>query len=328
MWKRGAKYRFLFVFLVLAMYVGSLAYNYSERERRSLKLQEEVQDSDQVHVSIRIVEANPTASEVTARLSFRLSGKIAKDAVTPATDVRVLLNSVRGSQYFDFPKGRRINPIFAVFSLDGNVNRYPLDRHRADMYIIMTRPTQAAVSRPPSSGGAKIPIIPAEKIAIIPAEMSGQLELAIEELQSNEQIPLSMDLSASIPGLKFSGTINETQAREIDHVELIVSRTNSVIALSFLSMLLTMALAISVLLMAVRATARDRELDLLPLSLSITLIFGLPALRNAQPGVPPLGAISDYISFIWAENIVAVSAIVIMGTWLMRSRRSQGKGSE
>ena len=320
MWKRGAKYRVLFIFLVLAMYVGSLAYNYSERERRSLKLQEEVQDSDQVHVSVRIVEANATASEVTARLSFRLSGKIAKDAVTPAADVRVLLNSVRGPQYFDFPKGRRINPIFAVFSLDGNVNRYPLDRHLADMYIIMTRPTQVPLSPPGSSGGAKKPILP--------AEMSGQLELGTSELQSSEQVPLSVDLSASIPGLKFSGAINETQTREIDHLELIVRRTNSVIALSFLSMLLMMALAISVLLMAVRGTARDRELDLLPLSLSITLIFGLPALRNAQPGVPHLGAISDYISFIWAENIVAVSAIVIMGTWLIRSRRSGGNRSK
>jgi hypothetical protein len=37
----------------------------------------------------------------------------------------------------------------------------------------------------------------------------------------------------------------------------------------------------------------------------------------------PLGVMSDYISFIWAENIVAVSAIVIMGTWLRRSRRSE-----
>jgi uncharacterized protein DUF4436 len=92
-------------------------------------------------------------------------------------------------------------------------------------------------------------------------------------------------------------------------------------------LLLMMALAISVLLMAVRATAKDRELDLLPLSLSITLIFGLPAIRNTQPGVPPLGAISDYISFIWAENIVAVSAIVIMGTWLVRSRRPMGSGA-
>jgi Domain of unknown function (DUF4436) len=320
MWNRAAIYRVLFILLVLAMYVSSLVYNYSERERRSLKLQEEFQDSDQVHVSVRIVEANPTASEVTARLSFRLSGKIAKDAVTPAVDVRVLLNSVRGPQYFDFPKGRRINPIFAVFSVDGNVNRYPLDRHLADIWIIMTSPTQAPLSRSPSSDGVEKPITP--------AETPSQLELAIAELLRNQQIPLSLDCFASIPGLDFKGTINETQARDIDHIELIVRRTNSVIVLSFLSNLLMMALAISVLLMAVRATAAHRELDLLPLSLSITLIFGLPALRNTQPGVPPLGAICDYISFIWAENIVAVSAIVIMGTWLRRSRRPETKGSE
>ena len=317
---RGALSRVLFILLVLAMYIGSLVYAYSERERRSLHLQENVRDNDQVHLMVRIVEANPTASEITARLSFRLSGKIAKDAVTPVADVRVILNSARGPQYFDFPKGRRIYPVFAVFSLDGNVNRYPIDRHHADLWIIMTTPTLAPQSPIRSSDATKEPSIP--------TELSGQLELGTAELQSSEQVPLSLDLSASIPGFKFSGTILETQAREIDHIELIVRRTNSVIAFSFLSMLLMMALAISVLLMAVRATAKDRELDLLPLSLSITLIFGLPALRNAQPGVPPLGAISDYISFIWAENIVAVSAIVIMGTWLIRSRRTEGKGSK
>jgi len=309
----------LLILLVFMAYVGSLVYNYSERERRSLRLQEEVQDSDQVHVSIRIIEANPTAAEITARLSFRLSGKIARDTVTPSADLRVLLNSARGPQDFDFPEGRRINPILAVFSLDGNVNRYPIDRHRADIWIVMTTPSRAPQAPFRPSAGAQ------ERT--VPAETSGELELGTSELRS-EQVPLSVDLSASIPGLKFSGTVKETQAREIDHVELVVSRTNSVIVLSFLSMLLMMALAISVLLMAVRATAADRKLDLQPLFLSITLLFGLPALRNAQPGVPPLGAISDYISFIWAENIVAFSAIVIIWTWLMRSRHSEGAGSQ
>jgi hypothetical protein len=319
-WNKGVRNRALFILLVLGVYAGSLVYNYSERERRSLRLQEQVQDRDQVNVSVQIVEANPTASEITARLSFHLSGRIAKDAVTPAADLRVLLNSARGPQYFDFPKGRRINPIVAVFSLDGNVNRYPIDRHRADLWIIMTTPSQA----PQSSRGPSV----TAKEPNLPAGIMGQLELGTAEVQNSEQVPLSVDLSASIPGLKFSGAFDETQAGEIDHIELVVRRTNSVIVLSFLSMLLMMTLALGVLLMAVRATARDRELDLLPLSLSITLIFGLPALRNAQPGVPPLGAISDYISFIWAENIVAVSAIVIMWTWLMRSRRSVGKNSE
>jgi len=76
---------------------------YRER-RRSLKLREEVRNDDQVHLSIRVVEANPTASEMTARISFRLSGRIAEDAVTPAVEVTVVLNTIRGPQFVDFPK--------------------------------------------------------------------------------------------------------------------------------------------------------------------------------------------------------------------------------
>src|ERR1700751_3757185 len=166
---RGAISRVLFVILVLAMYAGSLVYAYSERERRSLHLQEDVRDKDQVHLMVRIVQANPAASEITARLSFLLSGKIAKDAVTPVVDVRVILNSARGPQHFDFPKGRRINPIVAVFLLDGNVNRYPIDRHRADIWVIMTTPNWASQSQPRPSDAATEPNIP--------AEMSGKLEL-------------------------------------------------------------------------------------------------------------------------------------------------------
>lgn len=316
MWNRATIHRFVFVLFVFVTYIGSLVLNLTERERRSLRLQEEVRDSDQVHLSVRIVEANPTASEVTARFAFRLSGKIAQDGVTPAVDVTVILNTIRGPQFYDFPKGRRINPIFAVFSLDGNVNRYPIDRHHSDIWIIMTIPSTGPKAPPRLPDETRQPSFSAP----------GHLELNSVELQSSKRVPLSVELSASIPGLKFSGTIDEAQAREIDHIELIVTRTSNVIFLSLLSNLLMMALAVCVLLMAVRSTAAGRQLDLLPLSLSISLIFGLPALRNTQPGIPPLGVISDYVSFIWAENIVAVSAIVIMGTWLRRSRRSGSNG--
>lgn len=49
----------------------------------------------------------------------------------------------------------------------------------------------------------------------------------------------------------------------------------------------------SLLAMAIRARTAEK-MDLLPLSVSITLIFGLPALRNIQPGVLPVGAIVDF----------------------------------
>jgi hypothetical protein len=84
-------------------------------------------------------------------------------------------------------------------------------------------------------------------------------------------------------------------------------------------MLMMTCLSLSVLAMVVRATTSEKRAnDLVPLSMSLSLIFGLPALRNVQPGVPPVGAFGDYVSFIWAELIVAVSAVITVWTWLIR----------
>jgi hypothetical protein len=71
--------------------------------------------------------------------------------------------------------------------------------------------------------------------------------------------------------------------------------------------------------MVLQVTTAKGQFDLVPLSMSLSLIFGLPALRNVQPGVPPVGAFSDYIIFIWAELIVAVSAVVTVWQWVLRA---------
>jgi hypothetical protein len=92
-----------------------------------------------------------------------------------------------------------------------------------------------------------------------------------------------------------------------------------VIAVSILLMVLMIGLAMSLLGMVFKAMTVGSKVDLVPLSISISLIFGLPALRNVQPGVPPVGAFGDYLSFIWAEIIVGTSAIILIWTWLLRS---------
>jgi hypothetical protein len=93
-----------------------------------------------------------------------------------------------------------------------------------------------------------------------------------------------------------------------------------VIAVSLIVVLMMTALSMSLLAMAIRAITTVERTDLLPLSVSISLIFGLPALRNIQPGVPPVGALVDYVTFIWAELMVAASAVIIVWTWLLRTR--------
>jgi hypothetical protein len=103
-------------------------------------------------------------------------------------------------------------------------------------------------------------------------------------------------------------------------IKLGVTRANNVIIVSLIVMLTMTALSMSLFAMVLRATTAGRKTDLLPLSVSISLIFGMPALRNIQPGVPPVGVLVDYIIFICAELIVAVSAVIIVWTWLLRSQ--------
>ena len=140
-------------------------------------------------------------------------------------------------------------------------------------------------------------------------------------LEQNDTVPISVDLTASIPGDKFTGMIARTQGRDLAGVDLNMRRANGVIVVSISVMLIMMSLAVSLLAMVLKATGVGHESTLLPLSLSVSLIFGLPALRNnVQPGVPPVGVFSDYISFIWAELIVAVSTVIVVWTWIVKQR--------
>jgi hypothetical protein len=56
-------------------------------------------------VSVRVTNVNPATQELTAQLVFRLAGNIAGDEVTPATDMKLLVNNFRGQQDFDYPFG-------------------------------------------------------------------------------------------------------------------------------------------------------------------------------------------------------------------------------
>ncbi|HEY2039102.1 MAG TPA: DUF4436 family protein, partial [Edaphobacter sp.] len=100
-----------------------------------------------------------------------------------------------------------------------------------------------------------------------------------------------------------------------------IRRANNVILLSILVMVIMFVLAFSIVGMVLQVTASPGEINLIPLSLCVALIFGLPALRNIQPGVPAaVGGFSDYLSFIWAELMVSISAIALAWTWIVRSR--------
>jgi hypothetical protein len=308
MWKMLKRGRVLLALFLLVVYLAVLARGFTESSRRSLQLRDETPSADRIFVSVIVTNVNPARQELTAQLRFRLSGEIARDEVTPAVDLKLLINGF-GQQEFDFPKGRRMNRIEASFPLNGELNKYPLDRYESNLWVLVTTPAEKEVSKVPRS-----PEAPSE-----PSIHSDELAVGTSALQQNNPVPISLVLTASVPGIKFAGQTIRSDESPLMRIALKLRRADSLISVSILVMLMMTCLAFSVLAMVVRATASEKRAnDLVPLSMSLSLIFGLPALRNIQPGVPPIGAFGDYVSFIWAELIVAVSAVITVWTWLIR----------
>lgn len=330
--------RILVIPLVIGLYVAILFRNLHEGQRRSLQLQNDVTTADRVHIFINIVKADINNEEITARLRFRVAGKIAEDEITPSVNLKVMVGFIRGQQEFEFRRGQRLTPIEGEFSLEGASNRYPFDAHQASLRFLITKPVRverpvpaaasAAPATPPKSRGlfSRLKAPPAKQAVPPPAGLTATPVLAgTAVLEKNAPVPISFNLTASIPGIKFRGGQVENDHEEITEIQLRMTRADNVIAVSVGLMTMMMCLAMSLLAMVLQSAAGGKESTLLPLSLSVSLIFGLPALRNAQPNVPPLGAFSDYLSFLWAEFIVASSTVIVIWRWILSSREKKSK---
>jgi hypothetical protein len=323
MWKKILRFRPLLVLSILALYCVVLSRNLDEGKRRSLQLRDDTDAADHIAMSVLVTGVNPATQELTVQIALRPQGALAEDEVTPAVDLRLLTNNVRSQQEFDFPKGKRMNRIEAVFPLNGELNRYPLDHYSTTLWLLMTTPSPKVRphapkipndSTPPESTG-----VPDTTQAETP--QGDHLAVGAIELQQSTMVPLTISLSASTPGIKFSGNVSRQSSLKVTGIELQLRRADNVIAVSILLMMLMIGLAMSLLAMVFKDMTSGAKVDLVPLSVCISLIFGLPALRNVQPGVPPVGAFGDYLSFIWAEIIVGTSAIILIWTWLLRSAK-------
>lgn len=305
-WKHKGK--IAFVLSIVVIYSAMLMHNVNESQRRSMDLKEEPATGSHVDVSFQVIAINLASSEMTTRVSIRLSGDLARDPVTPSEDLKFFVNGILGPQEIEFPRGKRINPVIAVFAVDGNVNHYPFDRYSS---LIRIRVIKTSVARRTKAAeGQTSPDTPPT------GEPADDFVTATPE--EGEPLPISSSITASIPGFKFHGERAARPERGVEGFNLAVRRADNVIVFSVLLMTLMMSLALSVLLMCLSALASSEKLELLPLSLCVTLLFGLPALRNAQPAVPPLGVFGDYVSFIWAETIVATSAVMMIWNWMIR----------
>jgi Domain of unknown function (DUF4436) len=327
-WMRAA-----IVLGVLLVYFVFVWRGLTEESRRSLILSKtSASTGDYVIVNVKVTAVDEAQGLLHERLRLIPVGRFAVDRATPAVDLKLLINSVSGKQTVVYPKGERIAPVDFTSILSGNLNRYPFDKYVSDIDVLVTAPVPRA---PPAPRASRAPVAP--KAAPVPEGVPKEapeeavvdplvttLVVGASDLNESETVPINENFVASITGVKFEGQVTQDDAYKLMRTSLVMRRANNILWVSVVVMVVMFILAVSVMVMGLRVAGSPTEINLLPLSLCVSLIFGLPALRNVQPGVPAVGALCDYLSFIWAEFIVATSAIGLAWAWIVRSiRRSK-----
>ena len=257
---------------------------------------------DNIEVDIHVVSVDPVKGDVTARLNFEANGALAKDEYSPAKDITLLVNSATGKQEHKFEKGKRMNPIEITIPLEGQASDYPFDSHDAELQVLVTTPMKAQQPKAEAEDDSG-----AQKGAT-----QGRL------LDSNEPVPVAVEFFGSIPGLKLQAAKGKDSEVGYTAVEINISRSSTVVFFSVFVMILMLFLTAVVVCMMLRFWLGGRKVEVGAMSVYGAMLFAFPALRNSQPSVPPLGSYSDYVSFFWAEALVAVSLVIIAVLWLIR----------
>lgn len=314
----------LVLFTVALVFVLN-AYK-SEGEKRMAAISDlGDKDPNHIEVDVKLVSIDPNKGDVVARLEFLPKGVYTKDdGSTLARDVKLFVNGATGKQETDFPKGKRMNPMEVVVNMyDGSVTDYPFDRHKAflEMYFVpgkeekkspepaAAKPVEAAPNPTPAAGTGT-----AEE----PKKEEGEKKAESVARDDDDEIPIGVDFEGKISGFKIYAAKSKESTNDYVGIDMDIARASTTKFFSAFVMIMMWGLTISVLLLTFSVVLRGRKVELAMFSFTAALLFAFATVRNAQPGTPPIGTYSDFISFFWAEVLIALCLVVLVFTWLLR----------
>ena len=302
------------------------AYN-SEGEKRSASVSDlGEKDPNHIEVAVNLVSIDPNKGDIVARLEFLPKGNFTKDeGLTLARDVKLFVNGATGKQETDFPKGKKMNPMEVVVQMyDGLVTDYPFDKHSAylEMYFVPGKPekksAEPGAAKPAEAAPSPTPKPEAADEEEPKKEDAANKAAAASEEEEDDEIPIGVDFSGSISGFKIDAVKAKESQDDLVGIDMKISRATTTKFFSFFVMIMMWSLTISVLFLTMSVLLRGRKPELGMFSFTAALLFAFATVRNAQPGTPPIGTYSDFISFFWAEVIIALCLVVLVFTWLLR----------
>jgi hypothetical protein len=246
--------------------------------------------ADQVAVDVSVLSIDPVKGELVARLNFDPKGAyLSSDGVDVGKDMILDVNGASGKVAVTYKKGERMSPVDVTVSLyNGNVMDYPFDNHNTDLSINLNTYSGG-------KDGAEI---------------------------TYEAVPMTVNYFGAVSGFKIAAN-EDTESTDTGFIDIVmqVSRSTSVMIFAIFVMVLQWLLCLVALSVALSCIVWGRKIEVGMFGWMGALLFALIPLRNAMPGVPAIGTLSDFIAFFWAETIVALSLVAIVIAWVARPQK-------
>ena len=293
----------------------------SEGDKRSAAVSDlGDKDPNHIEVDVKLVSIDPNKGDIVARLEFLPKGHFTTDdGGTLARDLKLFVNSATGKTELDFSKGKRMNPMEVVVNMyDGLVTDYPFDKHSAFLELYFMPGKEAPKDKTAEAAPKPAEPAPTPKPEA-PAAGEEQKKEAEKKTEADEdEISIGVDFVGSIPGFKIDAAKAKESTNDYVGIDMTISRAATTKFFSFFVMAMMWGLTLGVLFLTLSVVLRGRKVELAMFSFTAALLFAFAAVRNAQPGTPPIGTYSDFISFFWAEVIIALCLIILVFTWLLR----------
>jgi hypothetical protein len=241
-------------------------------------------------VSINLIKFDALLGDLDGRIGLQIPLSELNDELSPKrnyflVDELTVTASVLSIKS-NLPYSSLDNFLATKYQVDdaGSEFYYPFDRHRTEIKIFVAHEKSDGAT---SSGTAKVPIH-------LDTNLCSFEGYNVKLTQGKENSPVLIDLIVEM------------------------SRTTPARAFSVFIAVLMMLVGTGVFFMAVRVARSSVAPEIGLLGFSAALLFAFPAIRSSQPLVPPMGVLSDYLGFFWAESIVAVALIMLVICWIRR----------
>jgi hypothetical protein len=302
----GSRSGWAIVFLIAALYAAAYAWTLATfRGETSMQPQvfgEAVASPDYVVLRVDVMEIDPIVQEINLRIIPAAHGNLlAADGVSLAQDIVLDLQDARasfgsrlaeGHSEIVFPAGRVLSPLDVTVMLEGgSVDRYPFDRYTVDFVAVVSRRDPAS-----ASGFQGVPVVVKAGLAV------AGFALDCREAETTD------------PGRdRATASSYDTVALALE-----VKRSATAFWFSIFLMIIVAALSLACASVAVSVAVLRRKVEPQFFTWMAGTLFAIVGLRSVLPGNPPLGALPDFLVFIWAESIVALSLLCIVVVYLRR----------